>query len=136
MPNSRFCLGELVPVGAAVAWGALVAGAAVAWGALVAGAAVVGTLVPMAAVGSAGVGAAAGSGLPPHAARIGRAITSIAVAALIRICANGIFTIKLLVKGNMNICSTCFIVHEIAWMLKCAHTEVKLIACLSGSDDG
>ena len=85
---------------------------------------------PTAAVGSAGVGAAI-SGLPPHAARIGRAITSIMVAALIRICANGIFTIELL----QGICSICFIVHEIARMLKCAHAEANLIVCLSRNDD-
>jgi hypothetical protein len=118
-----------------VASGALVAGAAVASGALVAGAAVAGALPLTAAVGSAGVGAAAGSGLPPHAARIGRAITSSNVAALIRIWANAIFTINLLIKRTMSICSTCFIVHEIARMLKCARTEAKLIASLSRSDD-
>src|SRR5690242_1264914 len=123
MPNSRFCLGVLVPTGAgAVGSGALVAGAGA--GALVAGAGagalVAGTLASAAAVGRAGVGATAGSGLPPHAARITSAITSIIAAALIRTCANGNFTINLLVERNMSICSIGFIVHEIARMLKCA----------------
>ena len=134
MPNSRFCLGELVPTGAPVVGaGALVAGA----GALVAGATVTSGdgLVLTAAVGNAGVGAAVISGLPPHAARIGSAITSIMAAAFIRICANGIFTINLLVERNMSICSICFIVHEIARMLKCARAEAKLSAFLSSSDD-
>ena len=35
----------------------------------------------------------------------------------------------------MSICSICFIVHEIARMLKCVRAEANLIACLSGSDD-
>src|SRR6266540_6502435 len=127
MPNSRFCLGVLVPAGAAaVGSGALVAGA------LVAGA---GALVAGAAVGSGGVGAAADSGLPPQAARISSAITSIIAAALIRMCANGLFTINLLVGRNIGICSICFIVHEIGRMLKCARAEAKLIAILSSSDD-
>src|SRR5215213_4821228 len=95
MPNSRFCLGELVPAGAVVGSAAGPGGTTsdVAFGALVAGAVVAfaGAVVPTAAVGSPGVGATA-SGLPPHAARIGRAITSIMAAALIRMCANGIFT--------------------------------------------
>ena len=132
-------MGVLVLAGAAaVGSGAFVAGAAVAGaGALVAGAGalVAGALAPTAAVGSAGVGATAGSGLPPHAARIGSAIPSMRAAALIRMCANGIFTINLLVKRNMSICSIGFIVHEIARMLKCAHAEAKLITFLSSSDD-
>src|SRR4051794_11070204 len=109
MPNSRFCLGVLVPsVAATVGAGPLVgAGGTVASGALVAGAAVApaGAVAPTAAVGSAGVGAVAISGLPPHEARIGNAITSIMSAALIRICANRIFTINLLIECNLSICS-------------------------------
>src|SRR5690242_17616336 len=127
MPNSRFCLGVLVLVGAgsaAVGAGPLVGSgrAAVASGALVAGAAAVaaGALVPTAAVGSAGVGAVETSGLPPHEARIGSAITNIRVAALIRICANANFTINLLVEHTMSIYRIGPIVHEIARMLKCA----------------
>src|SRR5687768_17075408 len=107
MPNSRLCLGELVLTGApVVGTGALVVGAPVV-GATVAGATVVSGdgLVLTAAVGNAGVGEAVIAGLPPHAARIGSAITSIMAAALIRMRANGIFTINLLVKRNISICS-------------------------------
>ena len=139
MPNSRFCLGELSLEGAAVVGaGALLVGAAVVGaGALLVGAAVEsdGGFVATAAVGSAAVGATTGSGLPPQLARIGSAIASIMAAALIRIRAKGIFTICLLVERNMSICSTCFIVHEIARMLKCAHAEAMLIAILFGNDD-
>jgi hypothetical protein len=56
-------------------------------------------------------------------------------AALIRIRASGIFTINLLVKRNMSVCSICFIVHDIARMLKCARTEAQLIAILPVPDD-
>jgi hypothetical protein len=103
-------------------------GALVGSGALVAGAAALGAgaVVPTAAVGSAGVGATT-SGLPPHEARIGSPITSSIRAARIRTCANGIFTISLLVKLNIRICSICRIVHEIARMLKCARAEATLI---------
>jgi len=56
-------------------------------------------------------------------------------AAPIRKRARGIFTMSLLVERNMSICSICFIVHDIARMLKCAHAEAKLIAILPGTDD-
>src|SRR5262245_47079945 len=106
MPNSRFCLGELEPAGAAVVGaGALVAGSVaplVGAGALVAGS---GAPVATAAVGSAGVGAAVGSGPPPQLARIGSAITSSIAAALIRNRAKRIFTMSLLVERNIGICS-------------------------------
>ena len=139
MPNSRFCLGELSPAGAlAVGTGAgalsvgTTTGSTAAVGAPGPGS---GGVVATAAVGSAGVGTAAGSGVPPQLARIGSAITSIISAALIRIRARGIFTIGLLVERKLSVCSIFAIVHDIARMQKCAPAEWDLSPILSGSDD-